>query len=242
MLSVLKSPRGLVVLVLVSVVVVVFILLGNWQLDRHAELSLDNQVRSARAAAAPEELSVLLSAVGDSVESLESRRAVVSGGFVPEGELLIRSQVNNGAAGFHVVTPFEFDGGTLLVNRGWVPLVMDTPPLTDAPPPSGDLKIEVDLIASQQRPRFGQVAPSGTLTVVNRIDLDRLSDQFPQLAPVWAQLISPTARDIPKALPAAVFDDSGPHLAYAFQWYVFALITVVGSVALMRSTTRRRSP
>lgn len=225
---------------MVATVVAAFAALGNWQLARHREVQLENQVASARIEAEPGELESTLLAAGPSFDSLEYRRVTASGVFEPDDELLVRNQVNNGTAGFHVVTPFEFDGGTILVNRGWVPLELDTPPIESAPPPDGVVDVELLLRASQPIPPFGREEPDGHLEVVNRIDLERLDRQFDDLAPAWAHLISPSDADrLPVALETPSFTDDGPHLAYAGQWFLFALITVVGSAFLIRSTGRK---
>ncbi len=244
MYSFLRTPRWIAGLIVVATIVVVFVALGNWQLTRHREVQLENEIATARLAAAPVPLDVMLDSAGPSVASLEYRRATAVGSFVPDEEVLVRNQVNNGTAGFHVVTPFDFGGRTILVNRGWVPLALDTPPITGAPPPAGDVEVELVVRSSQPVPRFGRVEPEGELTVVNRIDLDRLSAQYDELAPVWGQLVDPdTSLPVPIEIPA--FDDNGPHLAYAVQWFLFATIAVVGSVFLIRSTSvkaNRRKP
>ncbi len=236
----LRSPRWIGALIVVGTVVAVFVALGNWQLDRHREVQLDNQVSAARIAAEPADLESMLTAAGSSVDSLENRRAIAQGAFEPADEVLVRNQVNNGVAGYHVVTPFLLGDGTILVNRGWVPLALDTPPIEAAPPPDGMVEVEVLLRASQPIPAVGRVEPEGQLEVINRIDLDRLAQQFEDLTPIWAQLITPDDRDrLPVALETPTFDDDGPHLAYAVQWFLFALTTVVGSVFLIRSTGRK---
>jgi surfeit locus 1 family protein len=236
----LRTPRWIAGLIVVTTVVLVFIALGNWQLSRHREVQLENQIASARITAEPEELGAMLAAAGTSIDSLEYRRATARGVFEPVGELLVRNEVNNGTAGFHVITPFRFDGETILVNRGWVPLAFDTPPVEAAPPPEGSVEIDLLLRASQPIPRFGRVEPEGELDVINRIDLERLSRQFDDLAPVWAQLVpSDDVEGLPVPLDLPTFDDNGPHLAYAAQWFLFALITVVGSGFLIRSTARK---
>lgn len=236
----LRSPRWIAALIVVATVVVVFVALGYWQLTRHNDVQLDNQVASARITSEPVELESMLAAAGPSVDSLENRRAVARGVFEASEELLVRNQVNNGTAGFHVVTPFLFEGGTILVNRGWVPLELDTPPIEIAPPPDGMVEVELLLRASQPIPAFGREEPEGELDVINRIDLDRLGEQFTGLAPAWAQLITPDDSDrLPIALETPTFDDNGPHLAYAGQWFLFAIITVVGSTFLIRSTGRK---
>lgn len=227
-------------MILVATVTGVFVALGNWQLTRHREVRLDNEVFAARLGADPITLGVMLASAGPSVDSLEYRRAVATGSFQPADEVLVRNHVNNGTAGFHVVTPLRFDEGTILVNRGWVPLELDTPPIEAAPPPSGTVEVELLLRSSQPIPPFGRVEPEGELDVVNRIDLERLSEQFQDLAPAWAQLVDGGgSAGLPVALDAPTFDDNGPHLAYAGQWFLFALITLVGAGFLIRSTATK---
>lgn len=238
MYSFLLKPRWLAALVFTTSVVVVFILLGNWQLERHEELGLDNQIRATRLAAEPLDLGSMLDAAGPSIDSLAYRRATVEGTFDPESEIFVRNQVDDGSAGFHVITPLETETGTLLVNRGWVPLAAEKPPVPEAPPPEGEVEVEVLVRLSEERPRFGRVEPEGELTVVNRIDLERLDQQFDELMPVWGQLVSGEP-GLPRELNVPAFDDDGPHLEYALQWYAFAVIAVGGAVFLIRSTAKK---
>jgi surfeit locus 1 family protein len=241
MYTFLRAPRWIAALLVVSVVTTVFIALGRWQLDRHSEVQLDNSIRSTRLAEQPLPLQQMLASVGDSIGSLEYRRATAEGTFRPTEEFLVRNQVENGAAGFHVVTPFQFEGGMILINRGWIPLALDEVPVVDAPPPAGAVTVELILRSSQPRPPVGRVEPDGRLSVVNRIDIDRLKEQVDDLVPVWGQLVEGDEQSLPVPISAPQFDDNGPHLAYAAQWFLFAVITVVGSVFLIRSSASKQS-
>ena len=246
MYSFLRTPRWIAALTTVFVIVFVFLSLGRWQLQRHVEVQLDNAIGSSRLGEAPLPLAEVLSAVGDSIDSLEYRRVTAIGTFDAGGEVLVRNQVDDGLAGFHVVTPFTFEDGTILVNRGWVPLVFDTPPIDAAPPPTGEVEIELILRLSQQRPSIGRVEPEGRLEVINRIDLERLREQVPGLVPIWGQLVSPgedanVGADLPRPVPIPAFDDNGPHFAYAIQWFLFAAIATIGPVLLIRSSASKRS-
>ncbi|MDH4118445.1 MAG: SURF1 family protein, partial [Acidimicrobiia bacterium] len=153
---------------------------------------------------------------------------------------LVRSQTFRSEAGFHVITPLEIaEGRFVLVNRGWVPLVMDTPPVA-ASPPTGEVTELAFIRLSQQRPTFGQTEPPGILTVVPRIDLARIQEQIPgDLAPVWVQRISATADTLPMPLSSPDTSDTGPHVLYAIQWFAFAVIALVGFGFLVRGHSRR---
>ncbi|MFB3109921.1 MAG: SURF1 family cytochrome oxidase biogenesis protein, partial [Acidimicrobiia bacterium] len=84
-------------------IVILFVRLGFWQLDRLDERRLENAVGEARASDDPVDISLLLDAVGGAIETLEYRRALATGVFSSEDEVLIRSQGYRGAAGFHVI-------------------------------------------------------------------------------------------------------------------------------------------
>jgi surfeit locus 1 family protein len=107
-----------------------------------------------------------------------------------------------------------------------------------AAPPSGEVTVEGLARATQQRPIVGPTEPDGVLTVVARIDLDRLSEQFSNLVPVWIQQTGSADGPLPIPLDVPATDDPGPHLPYAVQWYSFAMIGVVGFGFLMRRAAR----
>lgn len=238
MWKLLRTPRwGLATLVVVAICGL-FVSLGQWQLRRHAERALENTIVANRLAGEPAELSTLLAAAGSDADSLDHRPVSVTGTFDPDREILVRSQVSNERPGFHVVTPLLSDVGTVLVNRGWVPLAVESPPVAAVPPPEGAATIEGLVRTSQSRPPIGPTEPEGVLTIVSRIDLDRLDRQFDDLAPVWVQQLRPAADTLPVPLDVPDTDDPGPHLPYAIQWFSFAVIGAVGYGLLVRKALR----
>lgn len=240
MWSLFRTPRWAIATLVVVALCVIFASLGQWQLRRHGERQIENTVNAARLAAAPEPLSVLLTAGGTDPDSLENRPVTAAGTFRPDEELLVRSQTANGQPGFHVVTPFTSDGRTVLVNRGWVPLAVEQPPVEGVPPPAGVVTVTGLLRKSQPRSSIGPVEPPGQLRVVARIDIERLREQFPDLAPLWIQQTDPVAAELPVRLPLPATDDPGSHLPYAVQWYSFALITAGGYAFLVRRALREQ--
>ncbi|HSO49020.1 MAG TPA: SURF1 family protein [Acidimicrobiia bacterium] len=238
----LLSPRWVVAHIVVLALAVVFVNLGFWQLRRLDERRLTNQVGESRYAATPVDLAELLSAAGDDVESLEYRRATATGVFQPDQEILVRSQVYQGAAGFHVITPLLGESGSaVLVNRGWVPLGLDTVPVVEAPPPEGEVTVTGWVRPTQERMSLGPTDPEdGRLVALNRVDIDRIEEQVPfELAPVYLSQLGDQEPDRPLLVSAPTFDDEGPHLAYAVQWFGFMVIGVVGYLMLIRRVSRR---
>ncbi len=227
----------------VLVIAVVFINLGFWQLERLQERQLENSIADSRYSAEPEELETLVNAVGGDIESLRYRRATVTGRYDTAYEVLTRNQVYQEQAGFHIVDPLlTADGGAVLVNRGWIPLSMDNPPIVQAAPPDGTVTLIGWLSPTQTRPALGPTdPPEGDLDVLNRIDIGRIEAQTPyELDPVYLVLEGEQGSTLPVPLPPPSFDDEGSHLAYAIQWFGFTIIGVVGYGFLIRKSLSKR--
>lgn len=212
-----------------------------WQLSRLEERRLANTVEESRFEAEPVDIAFLVSSAGPDLDSLSPHRALATGIFAPESEVLIRSQVYLGVAGFHVITPLVTeDGSAVLVNRGWVPLDADQVPVAAAPPPSGVVTVEGWLATTQTRRALGPTDPEGgQLVAMNRVDIARIEEQVPfRLLPVYLVAIGEQGRELPIPVDPPVFDDEGPHLAYAIQWFSFLVIGLVGYGFLMRKSLR----
>lgn len=221
----------------VTTLTAVFITLGFWQLRRHEERRAENSTAAERLAQPPRPLAELVSTTPFS--ELEYLPTSLSGTFHPDLEILVRNQVHLGRTGSHVLTPLEtIEGLWVLVNRGWVPLEFDRPPVAAAPP-AGETEVTGLIRLTQTRPGFGPVEPAGDLPIVWRVDLDRLSDQLPEpIASVWVQATSNSGAPgdfFPISAPLPEVDDPGPHFSYALQWFAFALTCAIGFGLLLRS-------
>lgn len=235
MLHTLRSPRWAVATAVVLLVTAVLVGLGLWQLDRLEQRRAENAIKQERLGFEQVPLDELLAEHPADVGGIEYRVATVSGAFDPSEEVLIRSQVELGQAGFHVITPLVTgDGVAVLVNRGWVPLAMDTPPVP-AEPPEGEIGVEGWVHLTQTRPPLGAEEPEGDLDVLNRVDIDRIETQVPyHLEPVYLVELGEGGDELPITVDPPDFTDEGPHLAYAIQWFGFALVGLVGFFFLLR--------
>lgn len=241
MLEALRQPKWWVAGFVVVTLAIIFVRLGIWQLDRLEERKAQNSVGQARIEAEPVPLGQLLDEAGDDLESIRYRPALIAGSWDDSEEVLIRSQVDRGNAGFHVITPLQAeDVGGVLVNRGWVPLTMDSPPVQQASPPPGRDQIAGWVELTRTRPPLGPEDPSGDIDVFNRVDIDRIASQISYpLAPIY--LVEMGERDgLPVPVDPPDFEDEGPHLAYAIQWFGFALVGLVGFYFLFRKKGQPR--
>lgn len=236
--SVLGNLRWWIAHLLVVCLAVAFGTLGFWQLGRWQERKLENLVFTARLTAEPEPLEQLLAAVGSDTASLEFSRATARGEFQPASEVLVRSQVNEGVAGFHVITPLVLPTGeAVMVNRGWVPLEMDSVPSL-ATAPEGEVEVSGWLRLSEERATPGGTPDEGR--TVTRVDVPALAPGLPwRLVPLYL-VQEGVDGTLPVLIPEPALDDEGPHLAYAIQWFAFAAIGVVGYVFLLRRAIKGR--
>lgn len=238
-LAQLRKPSWIALGLVVAAATALFVNLGFWQLDRLEQRRVDNTVAARRLASASVALELAVDPDASTTVAGEEhafRRVTVSGVFDPANEVLVRSQVHDGAAGFHVITPLvTADGRAILVNRGWVPLAFDTPPV-DMPPTPGVVTRELILAPSRPRGAVGPEDEPGS-RVIARVDLDLLADQMPyDLWPVYGLSLDGSELPEPVELPELT---EGAHRSYAIQWFSFATIAVIGYAALLRSSVRK---
>ncbi len=221
----------------------IFCALGFWQLDRADERRALQAEYDQRALQAPVRIDAALQPVG----TLQFFRVQAQGSYENEYQLLLDNRVQNGAPGFHVITPLRLAGGAtrVLVNRGWVPLGTDrNNPPTVTPPAE---PVTVSGIAVVPRVGFSLGQPDrlrrDSPTVWQQLDLARYAAEAGvPLQPVMI-LLDPQSpaggyvRDWAR-LDAGI----AVHQVYAFQWFMLVL-TVVGIyvVLTVRAVRRRNS-
>ena len=221
---------------------VTFVRLGFWQLDRLQQRRAYEDLVSQRLAAPPAPLEqVLASSGGD----LRYRRVVAEGAFDPAHEVVLYGRTQGDRSGSHVLTPLILDDGSAVaVDRGWVPLDDADPPIADAAPPSGTVRVSGVLFPPEvggdpEASPAPTAAPSGAFA---HVDLSALSAQVPyRLAPAYLLLASqdPPQPDLPLVAPLPDPSASPPHLSYAIQWFTFATIAVAGFPILVHREYRR---
>lgn len=238
----LLSPRWIGRHLLVVCLLGSFIALGLWQLDRLDHRKAENSVIQARLRRPPAQLSALLPSPSlgrRKASRFAYRRVVATGRYEPDREVLLEGTSFLGRPGSHVLTPLTTgQNEAVIVDRGWVPMEVEGPPVAQARPPLGDVVVTGILLQPPGRPRFGpNEPPPGRVDRLPRADLKRLGAQLPyRLYPLVLLLERqrpPTGGPLPRvqALPSP---DEGPHLSYAIQWFSFAVIAAVTYAGLIR--------
>jgi surfeit locus 1 family protein len=247
------TPAGMIGTLLLLLVVAVCIRLGFWQLSRHEQRQAINAAVAARLVGEPvTDVGALQDTAG-----LFYRSATLHGTYDSDRSIVLPGRSLRGVPGVHLLTPLlpEGRGEAVLVNRGWVPspdaatidiadfVVHDTVLVHGLvlPFPGGAESL------AQRQPRTA--AGDGFQRVWFSIDAERLRAQFPYpLLPVTVQALpaeGAAAAVVRGRYPARLEPpplDDGPHFGYALQWFGFALIGLIGWVALvMRGRTPPRA-
>ncbi len=235
----LRSPIWIAGIAIALVTVIAFVSLGLWQLRRLDERRAINATIEARATAEPSPLGIILATHGTESDALVYRRVSVAGTYDHADEVLIVGTTLN-QSGNDVLTPLRFDGVTIAVNRGWVPIDAGGPPVVGAEPPVGAVEVTGILLEGQTFGSLGTPEEDGRYDRVGRIDLDALTPQWgSDLLPVYLLLESqdPAGGELPMSRPPPEPSD-GSHLSYAAQWFMFAIIAAIGFPVLIYRTGR----
>lgn len=233
MYRVLLRPRWLLMLLAVALLVALFIGLGNWQLSRLETRRAHNAIIEANIDGQPRPVAEVLTPDQPVEAKAEWQPITATGQYDTEHQLLVRYRPLEGEPGFEILTPLvTTDGATLLVDRGWVPSGGSANEPSDVPePPAGDVTVTGRLRLSE-RGSANQVHPE--TGQVRFIDVPRIAAWLS--TPTYGGFLElteqvPAAGDSPHLLPAPELDE-GPHMGYALQWFLFALIAAVGVILL----------
>ena len=248
------SRRWLLATALVLAAAAVMARLGVWQLDRlEWRRSLNARVTEQLAA---EPLVLEAGSLDLDLYSMEYRRVVVTGTYLPEDEIVLRNQVWPGEfgsqLGVKLFTPLLIEGSdtAILVERGWIPEADAEDRAAyredEAVTVSGQLRrAETDFDVNEMLHPDATLAPGQPrLEVWNNLDLERLSGQMDvELLPMYLQRIPNGAQaEPPYASPPELDLSEGPHLGYAFQWFAFAGLILIGyPFYVQRQETKRNA-
>jgi surfeit locus 1 family protein len=198
--------------------------LGAWQLDRAGE----KQALYDDFAAGGE--AVALHAGSRGLDELRRYAPVrATGTYLAERQFLLDNMVEDGQAGYRVLTPLLLgEGGAVLVDRGWVPRDFST---SEAPAVDVDdgMRTVTGMLDRMPRPGIALDTEFGP-------DWPKVV-QFPTLAELAAALelqLVPGLLLLDRAAPDGFRrdwrpSDFGPerHLGYAFQWFALAVTLVI---------------
>ena len=223
------SKRWFGYLALVIVFAIVCCLLGFWQLSRRADARVEIDRIDANYASEPTPIGDVLESLDDFDASEKWKPVEVTGRYLSDEQVLVRNRPYNGSPGFEVLVPLQLADGTIfIVDRGWVSpgSSQDSPDeVPDAP--AGEVTVVARLKAGEPT-IAGRSAPAGQIATVHLEDLaERLGE--PTFTGAYGLLASESPAPAEAPLQSTRPErDEGPHLSYAFQWFVFAIMGFFG--------------
>lgn len=207
--------------------------LSNWQFSRNAQRSEQLALVAANYDADPVPLAEVIPSGGSLDPGDEWTPVTLTGTYLADQQLLARNRAHGGTAAYEVLVPFRLDDGrVMLVDRGWVaPGEEQNSPDHVPAPPEGEATVVVRLRPGEPLPASGRTAPEGQVPTIHLPTVAGLldpadGDALEQSA--YGVMVSedPAPSTRPQALEAPS-DDPGPHLSYAVQWILFALMGFV---------------
>lgn len=202
--------------------------LSHWQFERGAERDQQLALIAANYDADPVPLAELIPD-GESFSPGDQWRPVIlEGEYLADDQVLARNRPRGGTSAFEVLVPLQLvDGRVVVVDRGWVAPGKDRPEPDSVPAaPAGQVTVVARLMPDEPAPRSGRTAPDGQVPTVT-VDLVAAAAvpgaRF--VEGVYGIMVSenPAPAETPGALPSPS-DDPGPHLSYALQWILFAIM------------------
>lgn len=240
-------PRWIAASLLVLAAAGVMMRLGFWQLDRLAQRR-DTNAQVALGLSQPDlDLNANL---GADLSAMEYRYAVVKGAYDFTQQVLLRNQVQDGQAGYHLLTPLVIAGEqrAILVDRGFILMADGEQNLLSRYDQPGPVVVRGQLMRSWPEPKLAGVPdptlqPGETrLDAWNFINLERIRQQVePALLDMYLLAApDPALSNSPQRSVAEVDLSEGPHLGYAAQWFIFTAILLMGYPFYVRSQLRPR--
>ena len=220
--------------------------LSNWQFTRNADRSEQLALVEKNYDADPVPFGEIIDRNGSLAPGDEWRPVTLAGEYLATEQVLVRNRPHGGTVAFEVLVPFRMaDGPVVLVDRGWIPPGEEQPLPDEIPaPPEGETTVVVRLRAAEQPPASGRSAPEGQVPTLNPPLVAQIID--PDVADVlelsaYGVLVSedpaPATRPNPLSAPS---EDPGPHLSYAIQWILFAIMGFVFIGYVIRTERRHR--
>ncbi len=217
----------------------VFISLGIWQLNRAQE-----KIRIRDHYLAQEQLPVITVSAEALGQNMAFRRAVATGRYIEELQILLDNKVHQGRAGYHVLTPLVLSGsGTvLLINRGWLPWGPDRRLLPRVDTPNQEITVQGRLFKPAQHAISFENTSSNEAfqTVWQNLDLERFESVagYP-VHKLVMQLDANADQDKSLVRDWPGYEDRWiqRHHGYAAQWFGLALVLLL--ILLVTSVKRK---
>jgi cytochrome oxidase assembly protein ShyY1 len=230
--------RWALLIIFVAVLGVVFVNLGEWQLDRLAQRKERNAttISNEKKQIQPYE-QVFTHTITDADQW---QRVEARGTFDADHQFVARYRSNGDADGYEVVTPLQTASGVVLVDRGFIPLERGAQiPSVAPPPPTGDVTVVGHVRRNEKGRRTATTPVDNQMRLINS---DAIAAALPYpVASGYIGLLTVQPEQQGGFQPIQLPELSeGPHFWYAVQWFMFTAVALAGIVVFIRSDLRAR--
>jgi surfeit locus 1 family protein len=211
----------------------IFVALGIWQMNRLAEKEALIARVEERLGAPPQPLPPVAEWIGLDPELYDYRPVTVTGTFVHEATIRVFTSLSDARGqyagpGYWIMTPMNLSGGgTVYINRGFVPEGLDEPFANGGSGDTGEVTLSGVARASESINAF---TPGPD--IAHRIewvrDVERLAAFDPGEFVPLAGIYIDAATGEPGALPQGgetTVSFPNRHFEYAMTWFSFAVLT-----------------
>jgi cytochrome oxidase assembly protein ShyY1 len=230
--------RWALLIIFVAVLGVVFVNLGEWQLDRLAQRKERNAttiINEQKPVQPYEQVFTRPVTDADQWQRVEAR-----GTFDAQHQFVVRYRSNGDADGYEVVTPLRTATGAVLVDRGFIPLQRGTQIPSVAPaPPTGEVTV-VGHVRRDEKGRRAATTPVGNQMRLINSQAIAATVPYP-IATGYIGLLTVQPEQQGGFQPIKLPELSeGPHFWYALQWFMFTAVAAAGIVVFIRGDLRAR--
>lgn len=199
--------------------------LSQWQFDRNESRAEQIELVEKNYDADPVPLAELIGSDGELAPGDVWHPVVLTGEYLSDQQLLVRNRPHGGTSAFEVLVPFrDSDGRIVIVDRGWVPPGDGESPDAVPAPPEGEVEVIVRLRPGEQLPASGRGAPEGQVPTINLPSIAAIVGGD-VVTSAYGQIVSESpSPEVALGGFDSPTDDPGPHLSYAIQWILFALM------------------
>lgn len=213
--------------------------LAQWQIDRRIQVM--NQINRVLENYDDAPVPFADAPVADFQADDEWTPVTLSGEYLVEDTVVVRNRPRAGRPGYEVLVPFRTqEGAVVVVDRGWLP-IGNSPGRPDSIPAPAEGQQEVEVRLRPGEPTLDRDAPEGQVASIDLRQIGRVTG-LEVADRAYGEMVSesndPGERPRPLVQPTL---DEGPHLSYALQWYLFALMGfgVWGYMAYTRARNDR---
>lgn len=223
-----KFQKSVAATAVMALMLVTLLALGVWQVQRLQWKTALLDTVAQQSAAAP----VALPATVDDPTQWAYRRVILTGKYIPAGQVRLQPRTQQGRVGYHLLMPFRTTAGAVVfVNRGFVPDDM-----TDAlPTPQTRVTVEGVVQVPQKSYFTPDNRPDQNLWYWADIPALTQNASLPAALPVVVTLPPVTDGRYPAGYAVAA-QFSNNHLQYAIFWFGMAFILVIVYTMSQRKT------